>query len=499
MRLPDRVGSVNKLGSMRIHFFYVPVVVWLDFFSAAEKPAQADPIWTEGILASASSGQDASHPSLAAGPAGHLYLVWQESWTDGQVATTRIRYREHNGDQWLPVRSLSSSWPSAISPSIAVDRWGQPHAVWLERGESSSKFLVRYTARLSGQDWLEPVQISSAERIGFEGNPQIAFLPQGDPIVAWADDDHMGNPEVFWNHIESSIWIGSRPLSIVDQYHSGDASMTALGDERIGIVWLDRRKEGYQPMLRILERMAWSSLVEIGYPESSILNPRIVWCNRALHFIYAHRYGISIRKADPHMFWFDPIVLPTTILFPRLEVAVLDEYTLLVSFLDTAGAVDFLCARKFSADILEFENLPSLVTEIKDREIKFSLALTAQGEPNLSWDDRTGAAYRRGVFYSAFRELPNFAFQRGDLDGRGLNLSDPIGILTVLFAASDPLPCMDAADADDDGHVALADVIYLLSYLFIGGYPPPEPFPGCGLDLTPDLLLCDRQICEPGS
>ena len=45
---------------------------------------------------------------------------------------------------------------------------------------------------------------------------------------------------------------------------------------------------------------------------------------------------------------------------------------------------------------------------------------------------------------------------------------------------------MDAADANDDGQVNIADAIALLGHLF-GGVPSlPAPFPGCGTDPTGD-------------
>ena len=47
---------------------------------------------------------------------------------------------------------------------------------------------------------------------------------------------------------------------------------------------------------------------------------------------------------------------------------------------------------------------------------------------------------------------------------------------------------MDAADANDDGSIDIADAIYLLSYLFGGGDQPPPPFPDPGIDPTPDTL-----------
>ena len=83
-------------------------------------------------------------------------------------------------------------------------------------------------------------------------------------------------------------------------------------------------------------------------------------------------------------------------------------------------------------------------------------------------------------------------FRRGEADGRpGLNITDAIHILRFLFAGEPAmLGCMDAADVDDDGSVAINDAVYLLNFLFRRGLPLPDPFPECGLDPTEDTLGC---------
>jgi len=114
-------------------------------------------------------------------------------------------------------------------------------------------------------------------------------------------------------------------------------------------------------------------------------------------------------------------------------------------------------------------------------------------------------------------------FFRGDanLDG-SLDLADAILILSSLDLSVDDIgglieegeptqacrdaivdptriPCLDAADIDDDGRVACSDAIALASFLFRGGPPPRPPSVGnsffygpedCGADPTPDGLDC---------
>jgi len=83
-------------------------------------------------------------------------------------------------------------------------------------------------------------------------------------------------------------------------------------------------------------------------------------------------------------------------------------------------------------------------------------------------------------------------FIRGDADGdRRLDVSDPIGILLVLFAGH-PSDCEDALDADDSGTVSISDTLRLLGHLFLDGPAPPMPYPAIGIDTTGDGLGCSR-------
>ena len=89
-------------------------------------------------------------------------------------------------------------------------------------------------------------------------------------------------------------------------------------------------------------------------------------------------------------------------------------------------------------------------------------------------------------------------FLRGDanLDGT-VDLSDAVRDLQFLFG-SIGLDCESAADANDSGGIDIADPIHLLSALFENGAPIPAPFPLCGTDPTPDALDCSSYpLCGP--
>jgi len=90
--------------------------------------------------------------------------------------------------------------------------------------------------------------------------------------------------------------------------------------------------------------------------------------------------------------------------------------------------------------------------------------------------------------------MPPPEFVRGDANDNGaLSISDPIFLLSYLFAGGTEPPCEDAADANDDGILDLSDPVSILGYLFMGGeIPPPSPPGPPGPDPTLDPLGCTR-------
>ena len=83
-------------------------------------------------------------------------------------------------------------------------------------------------------------------------------------------------------------------------------------------------------------------------------------------------------------------------------------------------------------------------------------------------------------------------FVRGDADARGsVNIADAIYTLRHLFLGGPAPECVDAADADDNGGVQISDPVYSLNWLFRGASAPPAPGTDeCGADPTEDELEC---------
>jgi hypothetical protein len=72
-----------------------------------------------------------------------------------------------------------------------------------------------------------------------------------------------------------------------------------------------------------------------------------------------------------------------------------------------------------------------------------------------------------------------------------VDIADPIFEIRYMFLGGRRPDCFDAADGNDDGQLNLADPIWLLNYLFLHGPRPPAPFPTPGLDPTADgMAVC---------
>lgn len=84
---------------------------------------------------------------------------------------------------------------------------------------------------------------------------------------------------------------------------------------------------------------------------------------------------------------------------------------------------------------------------------------------------------------------PQFLFTRGDSTYDQLvNIADAIFLLDFLFTGGTPPVCPDAGDTNDDGALNIGDAINLLNFLFTSGSTIPYPYPGYGIDPTPDSL-----------
>jgi hypothetical protein len=97
----------------------------------------------------------------------------------------------------------------------------------------------------------------------------------------------------------------------------------------------------------------------------------------------------------------------------------------------------------------------------------FKIPVNAGGQPSaIGISASTNYEVKAGFVYAT-------SVKGGDANGDGvINIADVVYLLNYLFMGGLPPDPLEAGDANCDGLVNIADVVYLLNYLFTGGEPP---------------------------
>jgi hypothetical protein len=114
-----------------------------------------------------------------------------------------------------------------------------------------------------------------------------------------------------------------------------------------------------------------------------------------------------------------------------------------------------------------------LVTDVLDgfggesESDNYRIPVNSGGQPSaIGISESDNKVVEAGYVHASF-------VMRGDPNAdRLINIADVVYVVNYLFISGlDPCP-MEAGDATCDGSVNIADAVYLVNYLFIGGDPP---------------------------
>ncbi len=87
-----------------------------------------------------------------------------------------------------------------------------------------------------------------------------------------------------------------------------------------------------------------------------------------------------------------------------------------------------------------------------------------------------------GVFLFDGVESPSVPFKRGSCNNDdNFDIADPVFLLSYLYIGGETPTCIEACDVNGDGLLDCADAVYQLRHFFLGTPPPPAPYPDCGL------------------
>ena len=134
-----------------------------------------------------------------------------------------------------------------------------------------------------------------------------------------------------------------------------------------------------------------------------------------------------------------------------------------------------------------------------DTAVNAAIALLRQGVDakgvsyfEIGVDSSPASFYYSGETLEIIREVGEQTFVRGDSNAdASIDIADVVFVLEYLFAQGNVPLCEDTADSNDDGWIDIADPVFMLNYLYGDGTAPVAPFATCGVDLTPDALGCD--------
>jgi hypothetical protein len=83
------------------------------------------------------------------------------------------------------------------------------------------------------------------------------------------------------------------------------------------------------------------------------------------------------------------------------------------------------------------------------------------------------------------------AYLRSDANADGRNdVADAIWMLSDLFLGGPHLDCEAASDANADGGFDVADPTFVIQFQFLEGAPPPAPYPNCGTSPGQEAADC---------
>jgi len=112
-------------------------------------------------------------------------------------------------------------------------------------------------------------------------------------------------------------------------------------------------------------------------------------------------------------------------------------------------------------------------------------------------DLETLAGKGMGTRIDADINLSSFAVPAGDFngdwdgDGAGdIAIGSPAARADIVFGKVTREAQLIRGDADSSKRLDITDAIRVLAHLFLGGPPPPAPYPEPGLDPTADGMVC---------
>jgi uncharacterized repeat protein (TIGR01451 family) len=205
----------------------------------ASKPAGG--VWSDVVNIS-HTATDSTEPAIATGP-GAVYVVWSDWSLGNRDVFFALKPRYGN---WSYPLNIANTPGESFQPTIAVDHTGMVHVAWAD--STPGQLAVFYTNRAVGAWWLPALKATGEP--GPAQEPALAVLPDGRPVLAYADHTP-GNAAV----------VSARLLNPLEV--SGDSSLAQV---------ITVTNSLYQPTLAFLYRLETADILANDWFEVQIAN-----------------------------------------------------------------------------------------------------------------------------------------------------------------------------------------------------------------------------------
>ncbi|HMB59094.1 MAG TPA: hypothetical protein VKN35_04195, partial [Xanthomonadales bacterium] len=137
---------------------------------------------------SVSAGQQ-RHPDIAMAPNGEFVVVWEDDPDNNGLYNILGRGFNANGTERFPDKTVARTGPgSELDPAIGMADDGSFVVTWADDTDYNGVFQVMARGfHANGTDRFSAFTVNTAGAFQ-QLQPDIAVAPNGDFVVAWADD-----------------------------------------------------------------------------------------------------------------------------------------------------------------------------------------------------------------------------------------------------------------------------------------------------------------------
>ena len=225
---------------------YIAAVLRLEsesriFFAASSR--YGDP-WSDAVhYLNTSSRGDRRRPRLAAGDAGEVYVVWED--TRRGPRDLYFNRSLDGGATWLPLDvrvNTNPAGPSHITaPALAWDARGDVYVVWLDDREGFEAYYAN-RSRDRGETWLQSEVRLTSLTLGRKSLPRALCDPAGDVYVVWVEQRD-GQQSIYFSasHDHGETWMPVEERLSTPGGRAWEPDLCLAQPEVLLVTWMEER------------------------------------------------------------------------------------------------------------------------------------------------------------------------------------------------------------------------------------------------------------------